>query len=92
MKYIVKITLLSVALLLSANVFATGLATCESGPEENWVSKEELKARLEEQGWEVRKIKEDGGCWEVYAIDTDGKRVEAYFHPETLEKVAVEED
>jgi hypothetical protein len=70
--------------------FATGLAECESGPKENWVSKEELQAKLEKQGWQVRKIKEDGGCWEVYAIDEKGNRVEAYFHPETLEQVATE--
>ena len=36
---------------------------------------------------ESRRIKEDGGCSEVYAVDDTGERVEAYFHPLTLESV-----
>ena len=83
--------LAAIALTFSLNVSATGLATCDSGPEENWVSKEELQAKLEKKGWEVRKIKEDGGCWEVYAIDEKGGRVEAYFHPETLERIELDD-
>ncbi len=80
------------ALLLTFGqaAWATGLATCDSGPKENWVPKEELQSRLEEKGWTVRRIKEDGGCWEVYALDEEGERVEAYFHPETLEQVSTE--
>ncbi|HCK18050.1 MAG TPA: PepSY domain-containing protein, partial [Thalassospira sp.] len=35
----------------------------------------------------VRKIKEDDGCYEVYAIKADGKKVEAYFNPATFELV-----
>jgi hypothetical protein len=29
----------------------------------------------------VRRIKEDGGCYEVYAPDEKGQRMEVYFHP-----------
>jgi sulfoxide reductase heme-binding subunit YedZ len=29
----------------------------------------------------VRKAKVDGGCYEVYGTDPQGRRVEAYFHP-----------
>lgn len=78
------------ALTVSAPVAATGLAECDSGPSENWVPSEELKKKLEEKGWDVRKIKEDGGCWEVYALNEKGERVEAYFHPVTLEPVLTE--
>jgi hypothetical protein len=35
----------------------------------------------------VRRVKVDGGCYEVYALDEKGERVEAYFHPKTLEPV-----
>ena len=44
-------------------------------------------AMLKEKKWEVRNVKVDGGCYEVYAIDDKGERVEAYFHPVTLEPV-----
>ena len=66
---------------------ATGLATCDSGPPEKWQSQDKLTAMLKEKGWEIRKIKVDGGCYEVYGINDKGERVEAYFHPVTLAPV-----
>lgn len=73
--------------LAAAPLHATGLATCHSGSQDGWQSQETLSARLKEQGWQVRRIKVDGGCYEVYALDGSGKRVEAYFHPRTLAPV-----
>ena len=64
---------------------ATGWHTCESEPRSDWISKENLASRLTEQGWQVRRIKEDGNCWEVYAINAEGKRTEAYVNPITME-------
>jgi hypothetical protein len=68
---------------------ATGLATCDSGPKERWQSQEKLSAMLKDKGWQVRRIKEDGGCYEVYALDEKGNRLEAYFHPVTFAPVPV---
>ena len=73
--------------LASAAASATGLATCDSGSEDTWQPQSKLKEQLEARGWEVRRIKVDGGCYEVYALDDKGERVEAYFHPQTLESV-----
>lgn len=76
------------ALTLSASgAHATGLATCDSGPRDSWQAQDKLAATLKEKGWQVRRIKEDGGCYEVYALDEKGQRVEAYFHPRTLAPV-----
>ena len=80
-------TLLLGTCALSFNASATGLATCDSGLKSGWKSSETLEKLLTERGWKVRRIKEDGGCWEVYALDDKGQRVEAYFHPVTLEPV-----
>jgi hypothetical protein len=66
---------------------ATGLATCDSGSPDGWQPQEKLTATLKEKGWKVRNVKVDGGCYEVYALDDKGERVEAYFHPVTLERV-----
>jgi hypothetical protein len=88
---------LTTALILSAFTtlatpsLATGLATCDSGPKSGWQSSDTLEKQLVAKGWQVRRIKEDGGCWEVYALDETGKRVEAYFHPVTLARVPVKE-
>ena len=66
---------------------ATGVATCDSGAKETWQPQEKLAAALKDKGWQVRRIKEDGGCYEVYALNEKGERVEAYFHPRTLAPV-----
>lgn len=90
MKIYFKATLCAVCVGLAGNVWATGLATCDAGPEDGWKPTEELERMLTEKGWDVRRVKVDGGCYEVYALDENGERVEAYFHPETLEPVATE--
>ena len=66
---------------------ATGLATCDSGPRETWQAQEKLEQILKERGWQIRRVKIDGGCYEVYAFNEKGERVEAYFHPKTLAPV-----
>jgi hypothetical protein len=66
---------------------ATGLATCDSGPQSGWQPQATLERKLAEQNWQVRRIKVDGGCYEVYAMNEKGERVEAYFHPVTLAPV-----
>ena len=77
-----------IALLLAASsAGATGFATCDSGAREQWQSQDKLSAALKEKGWQVRRIKEDGGCYEVYALDEKGQRVEVYFHPVSLAPV-----
>jgi hypothetical protein len=75
------------ALAVPTPAFATGLATCDSGPRAGWQPQEKLEKMLVERGWKIRRIKEDGGCYEVYAFNEKGERVEAYFHPVTLAPV-----
>jgi hypothetical protein len=67
--------------------FATGLATCDSGPKTGWQPVEKLEQQLKDKGYTIRRIKEDGGCYEVYALDDKGQRAELYFHPVTLAPV-----
>ena len=67
------------AIPISAN--ATGRHECEATDRTTWLSQAQLAEKLEAQGWHVRRMKEDGGCWEVYGTNPDGLRVEGYFHP-----------
>lgn len=80
---------LTLALLITActspMASATGLYTCDSEDKSTWQSIETLEKKLADEGWKVRKVKEDGGCYEVYATTPEGQRGEAYFHPQTLE-------
>lgn len=85
MKTLNKALLAATALLLAAHAGATGLATCESGPKSGWQPQDKLEKQLVDQnGWKIRRIKEDGGCYEVYAFDKNGDRVNAYYHPVTF--------
>ena len=70
-----------------SSAHATGLATCDSGPTEGWQPQAALEKKLIAEKWQVRRIKVDGGCYEVYGINEKGERVEAYFHPVTFAPV-----
>lgn len=74
-------------LLTAVPASATGLATCDSGDKSTWQPQATLEKQLKDKGWQIRRIKEDGGCYEVYAVTEKGDRVEAYFHPVTLAPV-----
>ncbi len=84
------------ALLVAVSVIAaapaahaTGLMSCESGDRAKWQSAEKLAEKVKAEGWQVRRVKVDGGCYELYGTTPEGDRVEAYFHPVTLEKLLV---
>jgi hypothetical protein len=77
------------AMLHASPAHATGAISCKAGPQTGWKSRGELERKLKAEGWRVRKSKVDGGCYEVYGSTPDGVRVEAYFHPVTLEKLYV---
>ncbi|MEJ6594642.1 PepSY domain-containing protein [Parasphingorhabdus sp.] len=74
---------------LSSPALATGKMACEAGPQSGWKTRAELEASLVEQGWTIKKSKVDGGCYEVYGTTPEGDRVEAYFHPVSLQKLLV---
>ena len=88
MKEIV-IAALSINALFSVSAYAA--AKCDV-PVAEWQPREALEAQLTSQGWQVRTIKTEDGCYEVYAIDAKGEKIEAYFNPKTFEPAGGEED
>lgn len=54
---------------------------CGSAPKDQWMSEADIKARAVEQGYEVRKVKIEDGCYEIYGIGKDGTKAEVYFNP-----------
>lgn len=82
-----KTALCAAALFAAHASFATGLATCDSGAKSAWQPVEKLEQALKDKGYTVRRIKEDGGCYEAYVLDDKGQRAELYFHPVTLAAV-----
>ena len=58
----------------------------------DWQPREALEQKLTDMGWQVRQVKIDDGCYEVYAIDAEGRRAEVYFDPQTLQPVGGERE
>ena len=78
------------ALLLAAastTAFAHGDVKCEPIPKAEWKPQMDLQKKLVADGWRVRQVKVENGCYEVYGFDAKGKRVEAFFNPKTFERV-----
>ena len=76
----------SIALSLSLLLLSgTALADddCDD-PVANWQPRENLREKLEADGWTVHRIKVDDGCYEVKGFDSNGVRAEAAFAPASL--------
>lgn len=66
--------------------------TCGAAPKEQWMTTEAAKARGVEQGYEVRRVKVEKGCYELYAVDKQGRRAELYMNPVSGEIVQSKAD
>jgi hypothetical protein len=89
MKKILLASLAATTMALTATpAAATGKMKCDAA-QKDWKSLEALQAKLTKEGWTLRKAKVDGGCYEVYGTDPQGRSVEAYFHPVSFEKLLV---
>ena len=68
-------------LLLSGSALADD--DCDD-PVASWQPRENLREKLEAEGWTVRRIKVDDGCYEVKGRDSNGVNAEASFAPASL--------
>lgn len=89
MKTILQRVAVAVLIIIPMQLYATGQMECESVDNADWMTENTLEEKLVAEGWKVRRMKVDGGCWEVYGTTPEGERVEAYFHPATGEKLLV---
>lgn len=59
-------------------------------PVANWQPRENLRQKLQGEGWTVYRIKVDDGCYEVKGLAPEGYRVEASFAPASLTLMELE--
>ena len=59
-------------------------------PMEDWQPREAVSRLAEENGWAVRRIKIDDGCYEIVGSDAAGRRIEVTVHPTTLQVIGFE--
>ncbi|MED5618832.1 PepSY domain-containing protein [Ideonella sp. BN130291] len=76
------------ATLVASTAFAK--ADCTAHPKAEWMKEADAKAKIEAQGYTIKKFKVDGQCYEIYGKNKDGKKVEIYFDTKTLDVVKSE--
>ena len=81
---------------LTALALMSGIAMASSSycnePKSQWMSAASIKAKVTKMGYRVRKIEVDDGCYEAYATDSKGRRMEIYLNPATAAVVKMERD
>lgn len=78
------LTLASVVLASLAFSGAAMAGTECTDPVSDWQPREVLRQQLQQQGWEVQRIKVDDGCYEARGIDKNGNAFKAKFAPASL--------
>jgi len=85
----VALTLAS-TLIVGTSIAAASGEYCTSAPRSQWRSIDDVRVAVEALGYKnVRKIEIDDSCFEAYAFDKDGRRVEVYVDPVSLKVVRV---
>ena len=59
-------------------------------PMADWQPREAVAQFAIAQGWDVRRIRIDDGCYEIDGRDTEGRAIEVKLHPGTLQIVEFE--
>ena len=59
-------------------------------PMADWQPRDAVARLAEENGWTVRRIKIDDGCYEIDGSDAEGRRIEVTVHPATLQVIEFE--
>ncbi|MCU0820161.1 MAG: PepSY domain-containing protein [Beijerinckiaceae bacterium] len=76
------------SIIILASLLGT-VATAAASPRckaalETWQPRQALEDKLKAEGWQIRRIKTDDGCYKVEGTRQDGRRVKATFEPDTL--------
>jgi len=75
---------------VAAPAFAEGNQGCTSAPRASWLSEDDAKAKVTQAGYQVRDLKTEGSCYEIYATK-DGARVQLVMNPSSGEIMGNEE-
>lgn len=73
--------------------FPTGTVFADSRcfvPMTEWQPREAVQRLAQQNGWSVRRIKIDDGCYEIDGSNADGRRIEVTVHPATLQVIKIE--
>lgn len=83
MKKLIISMSLAFATTLASPAFAGSFNKCTDVPQDKWKTQKEVEAIAAGAGYEVRKSKIDGTCYEVYGVGKDGALMELFYDPAT---------
>ena len=84
MKALIKVSaVLAVSIFAAAPAFADGFKDCTKLEKAKWKPASEAEGKAKEAGYEVRRSKVEGSCYEVYGVK-EGKLYELFYSPEDL--------
>jgi hypothetical protein len=83
---LLKVSALAVAVAILGGLASSAQASslgrpCTSAPESQWLSMQDLQAKVEALGYKVQKAKLAKACGEFYTLDKNGNRVELFVDP-----------
>ncbi len=61
-------------------------------PMADWQPRAAVQKMAQANGWHVRRIKIDDGCYEIYARDSMGRQIEIRVNPATLAVLGIERE
>jgi hypothetical protein len=86
MKALIKasfVTAVSLGMLGAGPVLADGFKNCTKIAKASWKPASDAEAAAKAAGYEVRKTKVEGSCYEVYGVKA-GKLFELFYSPEDI--------
>jgi len=93
MKALLKVSIVAGLLLGVLGVMpalADGFKDCTKAPKASWKPASDAEAAAKSAGYEVRKSKIEGSCYEVYGVK-DGKLFELFYSPADLKLMHTKE-
>jgi hypothetical protein len=84
----------TLSMLAICMTFAAGAAVADEDdcyvPMANWQPRDVVAQMAAQNGWIVRRIKIDDGCYEIEGRNAQGRRIEVTIHPQTLAVIEFE--
>ena len=74
-------------------LFPAGVAMADDDcfvPMADWRPRDAVSQLAVENGWTVRRIKIDDGCYEIKGTNAEGRGIEVTVHPATLAVIEIE--
>lgn len=83
MKFAILVT--AVTAVAASPAFAAG--GCSTAPQSQWQPQSTLESRLQSEGLKIVQIKVENGCYEVYATNKTGDRMNLAYNAQTLQQL-----